>query len=136
MILGIAATASPAKYAGESFRLGASARPLGFGGAYVALASDPSGIYYNPAGLSQVTSDQVILLHSETFGSLINHDFVAYSHPVTLGTHSGSLGIGIYRVGGGGIVMTGWNADSSRIVAISEKSHYDYLLPCRLRVQS
>jgi hypothetical protein len=119
--------ASAAKYAGESFRLRAGARPLGFGGAYVALAADPSGIYYNPAGLSQATTDQLILLHSETFGSLINHDFVAYSHPVTLGTHGGSLGIGVYRVGGGGILITGWNADSSRIVVKSEKSHYDYL---------
>jgi len=46
LTIGIAVVAAPhaggAKYAGEAFKLGASARPLGFGGAYVALASDPS----------------------------------------------------------------------------------------------
>jgi hypothetical protein len=117
-----------AKYAGESFKLGAGARPLGFGGAYVALASDPSSVYYNPAGLAQITGAQLLFLHSETFGSLINQDFVAYSHPMSLGDRPGALGIGIYRLGGGGILLTGWNADSSRLVVKSEENHHDYLL--------
>jgi hypothetical protein len=117
-----------AKYAGEPFKLGASARPLGFGGAYVALASDPSSIYYNPAGLAQVTGAQLLFLHSETFGSLINQDFVAYSHPIIFGDRPGALGVGLYRLGGGGIMIAGWNADSSRLVVKTEESHYDYLL--------
>jgi hypothetical protein len=117
-----------AKYAGESFKLGASARPLGFGGAYVALTSDPSSIYYNPAGLGQVTGTQVVFLHSETFGSLVNQDFIAYSHSMKFGDRPGALGIGLYRLGGGGILVSGWNADSSRLVVKSEENHYDYLL--------
>ncbi len=132
LAIGIAVVIGPhawgAKYAGESFKLGAGARPLGFGGAYVALASDPSSVYYNPAGLAQVTGTQLLFLHSETFGSLINQDFVAYSHPMNFGDRPGALGIGLYRLGGGGILLTGWNADSSRLVVRSEESHYDYLL--------
>ncbi len=123
----VCSAAVAAKYAGESFKLGASARPLGFGGAYIALAADPSSIYYNPAGLAHLTNNQLTFLHSETFGSLINQDFAAFAHPVKFGSHNGALGVGIYRLGGGGILITGWNSDSSRIVAKSEASHYDYV---------
>jgi len=34
------------------------ARPVAMGGAFVALANDPSGIYYNPAGLAEIKNPQ------------------------------------------------------------------------------
>ncbi len=117
-----------AKYAGESFTLGASARALALGGAYTALSGDASGIYYNPAGLAQLTGNQAVLLHSETFGSLINHDFVALARPTKMSGKDGGLGLGIYRVGGGGIKLTEWDADLGRPVVTEEVGHYDYLL--------
>jgi hypothetical protein len=128
LLVALSSYALGAKYAGEAFKLGANARPLGFGGAYVALVSDPSAVYYNPAGLAGVTSRQLLFLHSETFGSLINQDFVAYSHPMKISDRSGAIGLGLYRLGGGGILLTGWNPDSSRLIVKSEESHYDYLL--------
>jgi hypothetical protein len=115
-----------AKYAGEAFTLGAGARPLAMGGAYIALADDPTAVYYNPAGLVLLHSRQIALLHSETFGSLLNHDFAAYAQPVKIGIRSGAVGIGVYRVGGGGIKLTEWDADRGRPVVVSEESHYDY----------
>ena len=39
---------------GATLRLGQGARALGMGSAFSAVANDPSGIYYNPAGLTQV----------------------------------------------------------------------------------
>lgn len=128
LVVCVAAEALGAKYAGESFRLGAGARPLALGGAFVALSDDPSAVYYNPAGLALVGGKQLLLLHSETFGSLINHDFIAYSRPTRFGTRTGSIAIGIYRVGGGGILLTEWDADRGRPVVKSEESHYDYLM--------
>ncbi len=117
-----------AKYAGESFSLGANARALALGGGYTALSGDASGIYYNPAGLAQLVGNQAVLLHSETFGSLINHDFVAVARPTIMSGKEGGLGLGIYRVGGGGIKLTEWDADLGRPVVIEEVGHYDYLL--------
>ncbi len=38
----------------------AGARPVGMGGAYVAVAEDPSAVWYNPAGLAQVRSSQIL----------------------------------------------------------------------------
>jgi len=127
-LLLFATSAEAAKYAGESFTLGAGARPLALGGAFVALADDASGIYYNPAGLALATRNQVVLLHSETFGSLVNHDFVGFRHPVTMSGKAAGLGLGIYRVGGGGIKLTEWDADLGRPVVTEEVGHYDYLL--------
>lgn len=116
-----------AKYAGESFTLGAQARPMGMGGAYVALANDPSGLYYNPAGIAQLATQQVTLLHSATFGSLVNHDFIGYTRPIHLGSRSGSGGLALYRVGGGGIVLTERDPITGGPRVISEEGHYDYM---------
>src|SRR5258708_25118749 len=41
--------------AGEYLLLGASARGLALGGAYAALATDISAVYYNPAGVAQMS---------------------------------------------------------------------------------
>lgn len=117
-----------AKYAGEAFSLGAGARPLALGGAYLAIADDASAIYYNPAGLALLETRQLALLHSETFGSLINHDFLAYAQPTRIGARTGAVGVGVYRVGGGGILLTEWDFDRGRPVVVSEEGHYDYLV--------
>src|SRR5258707_15640462 len=39
----------------EFFLLGASARGMSLGGAYAALATDVSALYYNPAGIAQLS---------------------------------------------------------------------------------
>lgn len=42
-------------YANPYLQIPLGARPAGMGGAYIALASDPAGIYYNPAGLTDLS---------------------------------------------------------------------------------
>lgn len=46
-------------------KLGVGARAMGLGSAYVALADDPTAIYWNAAGLSSLTGTQVTAMHNE-----------------------------------------------------------------------
>jgi hypothetical protein len=85
-----------AKYAGEFISLGVGGRALAMGGAFVALANDVSAGYWNPAGLARLDYPQVMLMHDEQFGSLVNHDYGAIAFPVGRTT---SLGIGLIRLG-------------------------------------
>ena len=46
-------------------KLGVGARAMGMGSAYVAIADDPTALYWNPAGLASVTKTQVTAMHNE-----------------------------------------------------------------------
>jgi hypothetical protein len=95
------------KYAGEFLRLGAGARPLGMGGAFVALADDASAVYWNPAGLAGLSDREVLLMHSEQFGSLVNYDFGSFAMPLNGGSaHPSGIGLGLIRLGVDDIPIT------------------------------
>lgn len=49
------------------FELGAGVRPLGMGGAFVALADDESATLYNPAGLAYLGAPQISSLYERRF---------------------------------------------------------------------
>ena len=118
-----------AKYAGDPFSLGVGARALAMGGATIAGPFDASAGYWNPAGLNYLTGHNLLAMHSETFGSLLNHDFVGY------GKYRGdtrfmiqSYGFYFYYLGGGGIKITDLDPDTRRPYVVREESHGDYLL--------
>jgi Uncharacterised protein family (UPF0164) len=92
-----------AKYAGEFMALGVGGRPLGMGGAFVAVANDVTAGYYNPAGLANLNYPQISLMHSEQFGSLVNYDYGAVGIP--FGTDM-SFGLSVMRLGVDGIPDT------------------------------
>jgi len=51
-------------------KLGVGARAIGMGEAYSALSSDASGVYYNPAGISFGSDDEITLMHKQwVFGT-------------------------------------------------------------------
>jgi long-subunit fatty acid transport protein len=70
----IARSQSIAKYAGEFMAIGVGGRALGLGSAQVALASDASAGYWNPAALVRIDYPEFMLMHDERFASLINYD--------------------------------------------------------------
>jgi len=108
------------KYAGEFLYLGVGARPLALGGAYIASDGDAFSSYYNPAGLNALDGYQAAFMHSETFGSLLNHDYFAVAK-----RHNKSVAaISLYRLGGGGIIIT--EEDRGIFRKIEEASHADY----------
>jgi len=85
-----------AKYAGEFIALGVGGRALAMGGACVALANDVTAGYWNPAGLARINYPQIILMHDEQFGSLVNHDYGAVAVPIGVNT---TLGLSVIRLG-------------------------------------
>jgi len=80
----VPATSSATKYAGEFMAWGGGARPLGMGGAFAAVGGDASSVYWNPAGIAGMDFHQVVLMHSERFGQLVNYNFGAYAQPTRL----------------------------------------------------
>ncbi len=91
------------KYAGEFMAIGIGGRPLGMGGAFVAVANDVTAGYYNPAGLANINYPQLSLMHSEQFGNLVNYDYAAVAIPFDKDL---SFGLSIMRLGVDGIPDT------------------------------
>ncbi|MCD6154378.1 MAG: PorV/PorQ family protein [Candidatus Verstraetearchaeota archaeon] len=67
--------------AGSFLRIGVGARALGMGGAFVALADDPTAIYWNPAGLASLKSGELASMYTNQFGLGAHLSFVAFSQP-------------------------------------------------------
>ena len=125
LVAAMSIPASAAKYAGEFLNLGVGARPIALGGAYVADPGDALNGYYNPAGLASMGQAEAIFMHSAAFGDLLNHDFLAYARPIGSDEKRAALGISLYRLGGGGIAVTGRD-QTGRFYQIKSESHADY----------
>src|SRR5690606_23429395 len=61
-----------AKYGGDFLSIGAGARALGMGSAYVAVADEVTAAYWNPAGLNGITGYQGSYMHSERFSGVVS----------------------------------------------------------------
>lgn len=91
------------KYAGEFLAIGVGGRPLGMGGAYVAVANDVTSGYYNPAGLARVNYPEISLMHDARFGNLENYDYAGVAIPFDSDM---SFGLSIMRLAIDGIPDT------------------------------
>lgn len=70
-----------AKYAGESMATGFGARALAMGGAYVAVASDVTAAYWNPAGLMRMDYPEIGLMHEQRFGGMLSYNYGGVAWP-------------------------------------------------------
>jgi long-subunit fatty acid transport protein len=68
-LLTLVAAPRDARAAGETgfvfLKIGVGARAMGMGSAFVALADDPTSVYWNPAGLASIENTQVTVMHNE-----------------------------------------------------------------------
>lgn len=55
-------------------------RPVGMGGAYVAVADDINSVYWNPAGLVQLKTKEFSFVHTAWLEK-INHETIAFASP-------------------------------------------------------
>ncbi|MFQ5708579.1 MAG: hypothetical protein ACE5HO_14075 [bacterium] len=86
ILLAIVCPAYPGKFAGSFLEIGVGARPLGMGGAYVAVANDGTAFYWNPAGLALVEKPEITFMYSTNFGGitdpLANYNHAGFALPL------------------------------------------------------
>jgi long-subunit fatty acid transport protein len=66
---------------GTFLKIGVGARATGLGESFVAVANDPSAIYWNPAGLASIQRQQLLLNHASWPGD-VNYEHLVYVLPV------------------------------------------------------
>src|SRR2546426_4819186 len=66
---------------GSFLRIGVGARATGLGESFVAVANDPSAIYWNPAGLASLQRSELLLSHIQ-WPADIRYEHVAWVLPV------------------------------------------------------
>jgi hypothetical protein len=100
--------ANATKYAGAFMEVGGGARALGMGGTFLGVANDASTVYWNPAGVSGFDKRQVLLMHSERFGKLVNYNFGAYVQPTGLlsAEREAGFGFALLHLGVDDIIVT------------------------------
>jgi hypothetical protein len=59
------------------------ARAAAMGGSFVALANDPSGVYYNPAGIAEIDNACIAGGHTEWFADL-DYEYAAFVLPTKM----------------------------------------------------
>ena len=92
-LLALACFAQPA-LAGPSYQVPLGPRALAMGGAFSAVADDATAIFWNPAGLSQIGSQEVMVTQADLYGIGIQDNFVAFALPVTMNQ---TAAVGWYR---------------------------------------
>jgi hypothetical protein len=126
-ILATPVMAEATKYAGEPYHLGVGGRALGRGGAFVAARPDASSVFWNIAALADLGRPEAMAQHAETFGSLLNHDFVSVAFPAGDSTGWAWGAYGTY-LGGGGIQITALDTLRGRPDVVREENHGDWSL--------
>ncbi len=74
--------------------IGVGARPLGMGGAFVALADDGNAANYNAAGLGYISAAHLSMTTAQRFRGLINYNHIGGVLPLrSVGSFGASIGI-------------------------------------------
>jgi len=85
------------KFSNEFLKIGVGARALGMSNAFVGTADDVTAGYWNPAGLSRMSSDlQFSYMHSEYFAGIAAYDYAAFATKIDT---SSSIGFSFIRFG-------------------------------------
>jgi hypothetical protein len=84
-------------------KLGAGARPTAMGDCFAGISDDSTAIYWNPAGLNQITGKgSLTLMHAIWFED-ISYDWVSYARPYK---NLGVFGIGVQYLSYGSLKKT------------------------------
>jgi len=76
-----AQTANGGRAAFDFLNISPITRAVGMGGAYTALGDDSGSIYYNPAGLASVLTNEMNLTYLDLYQS-ISYEFITFAYPL------------------------------------------------------
>jgi hypothetical protein len=99
-------TCGATKYAGEFLALGAGGRSVGMGSAFCAVANDASAPYWNPAGCAMVNGRSILLMHAESFGGLVHHEYISFVNSWSTNGKPAGLGVSLLYLGVDDIPIT------------------------------
>jgi tetratricopeptide (TPR) repeat protein len=112
----------------SNFTFGFGARAMGLGNAYVAMADDPTAVYWNPAGLDYIYQQSLTFFHASLpEGGL--YDFFGYAYPTL---DLGTFAIGIGRIGTGDIDQ--YNIAGDRVGSAFSYDNYRLYLSYGLKL--
>ncbi len=121
-----------AKYGADFLAGGVGARALGMGGAYISVADDVYAGFWNPAGLTGVSSREVSYMHAERFSGIVSFDYAGFAVPFS---ERSVLGVTLIRSGVNDIKNTldAWDSERDQPLpnpesAITTFSAADYAL--------
>lgn len=80
--------------AAQFLKIGVGARAIAMGGAFVAVANDVTGIYWNPAGIARMPRHEAILLHTKWLAD-VSFDYAGIA--INMG-NAGTVGASITTV--------------------------------------
>ena len=111
--------------------LGVSARAVGMGNAFTAVADDAYDIYYNPAGLATLDRAEVVTTYAQFYPGLtdssnLSNSFFGYAQPIDEG-RQGTLGLGYNRFS-----LNGFYQESSVYASYGREIDTEGLLPGHL----
>jgi len=79
----VSAQVSAPKYSNEFLNIGVGGRASGMGNVQAAIVHDATAGFWNPAGLTQLSHrNNVVLMHSELFAGIVKNDFASYAMPL------------------------------------------------------
>lgn len=91
------------KYSNEFLNIGVDAAAFGMSNAVVASSADVNAGYWNPAGLLNLTEQEIALMHAAYFANMANYDYAAFAMPLD---EKSAAGISLIRFGVDDILNT------------------------------
>jgi hypothetical protein len=127
------ATENPGVTGAAILQMPMSARAMGMGGAFTAVGTDASALYYNPAGLSRLNAQEfAVTMFSGLSGAFDNNvQNIAYAGPTSFTGFSGdgytSVGANILFAQNGTIEYNPLNPDGSQAASQSLSAGDDFV---------
>lgn len=97
------------KYSNEFLNIGVDAAAFGMANAVTASSQDVNSVYWNPAGLVNLTDNQMAAMHANYFANIATYNYIAGAMPID---ENSAVGISMIRFGVDDIMNTTQLIDS------------------------